>query len=354
MCFVAGVDLLSTDIGGNVPEAPNPEATTSDLLAQGADLSASDVEISSTNACKGGFAPEVLRMRGSTSHMHARHVTQAAAASAANSVSGGVRHDDSDQDSTQSIAVSSEINALHVLTECICVDAAATVPLHRVQQQGQDRMHAVEGKDNKQSGSQGNSFLLGCTPSLGSTGSGPAGALTGGGMSQGPWRGVRDITDSYIMHTLHARSDGPPLERCGQRVSLDGDVHEVEGEGPCEEACMHHMHGDDIDEIDDTSTQLSERSGSWLCLPAPPPVAHGGHAVLTPGAVMTGSMHLSASMNLGGDTTLDRASTNVCRVASSWLVAFGGNACGPHVGGIGSTVLMGRNSSVASHSEVAV
>jgi hypothetical protein len=116
------------------------------------------------------------------------------------------------------------------------------------------------------------------------------------------------------------------------------------------------MHADDIDEIDETNTQLSGRSGSWLCLPAPPSVVHGGHALNLPHAQragsITGSMHISASMNLGAE--MDRQSTTSCGASSGWFVAFGGNGCSRHDNILQIKGQMPRNGSIASQSEIAV
>ena len=348
------------DVGGgevhHTDHHQESSSAVSGALKSEGTLPACDTDTLNRTAYEGELAPEVLRMRGSTSRMHARHVSQAAHAAAIAEPS--TRQDDSEQDSTKSIAVSSVIDALHELAAHMHVDAAAAAAAarHSVNEPKQGNMHTSEAK--KPNTMHAHSLGIGCTPSVGSTCSGPLGGAAGGltGKPKGPWRGARDVTESYIMHTLHARSEGPAVESGGARLSLQQGVEEVEEEGPPEQAACNSMHGNDIDEIDDTSTQLSGRSGSWLCLPGPPPVAHGG--VLphmhrrSSGA--TGSMHISASMNMGGDTTLDRASTGSCAVASSWLVAFGGNACGPREGGVGGAVHMGKNSSVASHSEVAV
>ena len=368
----AGVDLVSMDIGGNAATRPElSSADVSDVPAPEADQPTFDTITPGRTASELEPSPEVLRVRGSTSRMHARHASQAARAVAA--AGPPMPQEDSELDSTQSIAVSSVISALHKLEEYMRVDSAtADAPQKNVGA-------AVAAKKQTPAGMHAQSLALGCSPSFGSTCSGPLGwnrDPTGAAAAaakaaavrgvKGPWRGARDVTESYIMHTLHARSEGPAVDWGEGRIPRPNPqgVRELDSEGPepSRQASCCSIHDKDIDEIDEISTQLSGRSGSWLCLPGPPPVAHGGQVFAQPPQMhrrssgVTGSMHISVSTNLGGDTTLDRAATSSCGVASSWLVAFGGNACPPREGGVGGAMhaCMGRTSSVASHSEVAV
>lgn len=265
---------------------------------------------------------------------------------------------------TASRAASSVVEALQELAEQLRSDSASTdvatgdyaTCMDRSRHNSPVKATAAVSSEQTVRQRQGmylshsNALALGCTPSVGSTGSGSImaagggfGGLQGGlsGKPKGLWRGSHNVTESFIMHSLHAYAQSDSPAGAGGPSS---NVQEVVSEAPCESAaCMGSMHADDIDEIDDASTQLSGRSGSWLCLPGPPPVAHGMngmHMFLSRGGSMkTGSMHISASMNICGD---------VLGPPSAPMSPRGG-ACGA-----AGTSHMARNSSAASQHEVAV
>jgi hypothetical protein len=317
---------------------------------------------------EGSASAEVLRMRGST--QRARMATAqdgvSGDATADSFCSGSYRTDPSDRNSAQSLAAHSMLQALSELAALLRREGAAAVADRRnsthikqsMQDNNQDCNHAL-AKVGQLPGVV-HALALGCTPSVGSTNSGPfggnnqgvsSGGLAGKASKGTTWRGMRDVTDSVLMHQVHGHCESAAAEsRCLSMRSVEGDKVFKES------TRIEDVHTDDIDEIDETNTQLSGRSGSWLCLPAPPPLVyleqasdaqHGRQA-----GIVTGSMHVSASTFLGAD--LENQSGANCGTAGSWLAAFTGKGCAARESILQKNGQAPRNGSLASQSEIAV
>jgi hypothetical protein len=281
---LAGVDNVSMDFGHSNALNEDPSGP---LDASAPHINRSTRvhnEVASSNVCTGHFtaevisSSEVLRMRGSTSRaqMHAHHascgahVAPHAAAVAATSASGTAtadnslsvtwRLDECEQDSTQSIAASSVIQALHELAEQLRMDISAA-PVEGGQHNIQHSMHNLQSvQENQQNCKDAVADGADCsgaphalavewTPSVGSTNSGPFNSNNQGVATRGvvgkacqgnTWRGKRDVTDSYLIHAQHACRDWQTVELGAHSTgAFEGNLQEVECDRVCEEAtCM--------------------------------------------------------------------------------------------------------------------